>query len=110
MSDLSNTFELIHLGSWSLNLNELGSWFDGLETMLSLISLQQLIKMFVSFTLASNDIFVVISFFCVKVEFCTRLISNLLKHLWIQLSIKSKGNEFSSQTDINFYLSYPVVY
>ena len=67
--NLYNTFELIHLGSWSLNLNALRSRFDVLKTTLSLISLRQLLKMFVSCFLASNDIFpkysrdIVISFF-----------------------------------------------
>ena len=52
---LYNTFELIHLGSWSLNLNALRSRFDVVKTTLGLIYLRQLLIMFVMF-LASNDI------------------------------------------------------
>ena len=54
---LYNTFELIHLGNWSLSLNALRSRFDVLKTTLRLISLRQLLKIFVSCFLASNGIF-----------------------------------------------------
>ena len=43
---LYNTFELIYLCNWSLNLNGLRSRFDVLKTTLSLTSLQQLLKVF----------------------------------------------------------------
>ena len=77
--------ELMHLGSWSLNLNALRSRFDVLKTTWSLIFLRQLLKMFESCFLASNDIFpkysrdIVISFFWAVLESRIRLMNNLLK-------------------------------
>ena len=84
---LYNTFELIHLVGWSLNLNALRSRFDVFKVTLSLISLWQLLKMLASYFLASNDFFpkysrdIVISFFCVAVKFRTRSMNNLSKIL-----------------------------
>ena len=98
-----NTFELIHLSSRSLNLNALRSRVDVLRTMLSLISLRQLLKMFVSCFLANNDIFlkysrdIVFSFFWVILEYRIRLTNNSFKNLWIQLSIRNEGKSFSAK-------------
>ena len=84
---LYNTFELIHLGNWSLNLNTLKSRFDFLNATLSLIFLLQFLKTFVTCFLTSNYVFpkffrdVVISFFCVVVEYCIRLMNNLFRNL-----------------------------
>ena len=63
-----------NLGSWSLNLNALRSRCDVLRTTFSLISLREVLKMFVSTFLSSNYSFpkysrdIVISFFCGLVE------------------------------------------
>ena len=80
---LYNTFELIHLGSWPLNLNAFQSRSDVLKTTLILISLLQLLKMFASWFLASNDIFTKYSKDIAVLEFRIRLMNNLFKNLWI---------------------------
>ena len=67
--------------------------------------------MSVSSFLVSNDISpkyyrdIAISFFWVVVESCIHLMNNLYKNLWIQLSMKSKGNEFFCQTDFRWLIS-----
>ena len=79
-------FRIVLSGSWFLNLNTLYSQFDIPKTMLSLIFLRRLLKMFVSCFLASNIFLkysrdLVTSFFCVVVKFCIRLMNNIFKNL-----------------------------